>query len=109
MSSLDFIKSDDTSDVVFMDARAVEGDDAVARGVEQRFEDAGNVGVSNVKGFTKPAVPKASTCRSARHLSDDIEVFEGQDVDVEKGKKLVVHDKKKASAKKVVTTPVQGS
>ncbi|MFS8001239.1 hypothetical protein Hanom_Chr13g01188011 [Helianthus anomalus] len=36
-------------------------------------------------------------------------VSEGQDVDAEKEKKLVVHGKKKASAKKVVTTPVQGS
>ncbi|KAJ0600175.1 hypothetical protein HanIR_Chr03g0113571 [Helianthus annuus] len=122
--ALDFIKSDDTSDVAFTDAQAVEGDDVVARGVVQRFEDAGYVSVSNVKGFTKPAAPKASTCRSARRLlrsapqstssdpvelSDDIEASEGQDVDVEKEKKLVVHGKKKASAKKVVTTPVQGS
>ncbi|KAJ0548657.1 hypothetical protein HanIR_Chr08g0386221 [Helianthus annuus] len=124
MSALDLIKSDDTSDVAFTDAQAAEGDDAVARGVEQRFEDAGYVSVSNVKGFTKPATPKASTRRSARRLlrsapqstsfdpvelSDDIEASEGQDVDVEKKKKLVVHGKKKSSAKKVVTTPVQGS
>ncbi|KAF5760061.1 hypothetical protein HanXRQr2_Chr16g0748881 [Helianthus annuus] len=68
MSALDFIKSDETSDVVFADAQAAEGDDAVARGVEQRFEDAGYVSVSNVKGFTKPAVPKASTCRSTLRL-----------------------------------------
>ncbi|KAJ0454660.1 hypothetical protein HanIR_Chr15g0742641 [Helianthus annuus] len=32
MSALDFIKSDDTSDVVFTDAAAAEGDDAVVRG-----------------------------------------------------------------------------
>ncbi|KAM0052982.1 hypothetical protein Hdeb2414_s0007g00254731 [Helianthus debilis subsp. tardiflorus] len=124
MFALDFIKSDDTPDVVFADAQAAEGDDAVARGVEQRFEDASYVSVSNVKGFTKPVVPKASTRRSAHRLlrsalqstssdpvelSDDIEVSEGQDVDVEKEKKLVVHGKKKASTKKVVMTHVQGS
>ncbi|KAJ0747637.1 hypothetical protein HanOQP8_Chr05g0191891 [Helianthus annuus] len=39
MSALDFVKSDDTSDVVFTGAQAAEGDDAVARGSEQRFED----------------------------------------------------------------------
>ncbi|MFS7917937.1 hypothetical protein Hanom_Chr03g00195051 [Helianthus anomalus] len=66
MSALD--KSDDTSDVVFADAQAAEGDDVVARGVEQRFEDAGYVSVSNVKGFTKPAAPKASTRYSARRM-----------------------------------------
>ncbi|MFS7947917.1 hypothetical protein Hanom_Chr06g00553781 [Helianthus anomalus] len=99
MSALNFIKSDDTSDIVFADAQAAEGNDAVARGV-----------------FTIPVVPKASTRRSAHRLlrsapqstssdpvelSDDIEVSEGQDVDVEKEKKLVVHGKKKASTKKV--------
>ncbi|KAJ0809954.1 hypothetical protein HanPI659440_Chr01g0021141 [Helianthus annuus] len=98
MSSLDFIKSDNTSDVVFMDAQAAEGDDAVARGVEQRFEDTGYVSVSNVKGFSKPAAPKASTRRSTRRLlkgapqatssesvdlSDDIEAFEDQGVEVD--------------------------
>ncbi|MFS7952495.1 hypothetical protein Hanom_Chr07g00607601 [Helianthus anomalus] len=68
MSASDCIKSDDTSDVVFTDAQAAEGDDAVARGVEQRFEDTGYVSVSNVKCFTKPAVPMASTHRSAHCL-----------------------------------------
>ncbi|KAJ0490069.1 hypothetical protein HanHA300_Chr12g0451211 [Helianthus annuus] len=126
MSALDFIKSDDTSDVVFTDSQAVEGDDAVARGIAQRFEDAGYVSVSNVKGFSKPAAPKASTCQSTCRLlkgapqstssepvglSDDIEVSEDQgvDVDVEKEKKLVVHGKKKTPAKKVMATPVHGS
>ncbi|KAJ0741760.1 hypothetical protein HanOQP8_Chr06g0231731 [Helianthus annuus] len=37
MSALAFIKSDDTSDVVFMDAEATEGDDAVVHGAEHRF------------------------------------------------------------------------
>ncbi|KAM0041115.1 hypothetical protein Hdeb2414_s0011g00362521 [Helianthus debilis subsp. tardiflorus] len=74
-------------DVVFTDAQAVEGDDAVGRGSEHRFEDVGYVSVPNVKGF---AAPKALTRRSARRmlksaaqstssdpveLSDDIEVF----------------------------------
>ncbi|MFS7937238.1 hypothetical protein Hanom_Chr05g00425251 [Helianthus anomalus] len=122
MSAFDFVKSDNTSDVVFTDAQAAEGDDAVAKGSEQRFEDAGYVSVSNVKGFTKTAAPKGLTRRSARRLkgaaqsssdpvelSDDIEVSEGQGPDVEKRKNLVVVGKKKASGKKVVVTPVQGS
>ncbi|KAM0023985.1 hypothetical protein Hdeb2414_s0022g00610531 [Helianthus debilis subsp. tardiflorus] len=111
MSALDFVKSDDTSDVVFTDAQAVEGDDAVARGSEHRFEDVGYVSVPNVKGFTKTAAPKALTRRSARHmlksvaqstssdhveLSDDIEVSEGQGPDAEKENNLVVLGKKKA-------------
>ncbi|KAJ0433774.1 hypothetical protein HanPSC8_Chr17g0773081 [Helianthus annuus] len=124
MSVLDFVKSDDTSNVVFMDAQAAEGDDAVARGSEQRFEDVGYVSVPNVKGFTKTAAPKALTRRSARRmlksaaqstssdpveLSDDMEVFEGQCLDAEKEKYLLVLGKNKASSKMVVVTPVQGS
>ncbi|MFS8011835.1 hypothetical protein Hanom_Chr14g01313711 [Helianthus anomalus] len=77
-----------------------------------------------IYGFTKSAVPKASTRRSACRLLrsapqftssdpvdliDDIEVSEGQGVNVEKKKKLVVHSKKKASTKNAVVTPVQGS
>ncbi|MFS7945802.1 hypothetical protein Hanom_Chr06g00528441 [Helianthus anomalus] len=104
--------------------KAAEGDDAVARGVEQRFEDVGYVSDSNVKGFTKPVVPKASTRCSARRLlrsahqstssdpmdlSEDIEVSEAQGPDVDKDKNIVVHGKKKASCKKVTVTPVQGS
>ncbi|KAJ0804730.1 hypothetical protein HanPI659440_Chr02g0041501 [Helianthus annuus] len=122
MSALDFVKSDDTFDVVFTDAQAAEGDDALARGSKQRFEDAGYVSVSNAKGFTKAAAPKTLTRRFAHclksaaqsssdlvELSDDIEVSESQGPDVEKGKNLVVVGKKKASGKKVVVTPVQGS
>ncbi|KAJ0589521.1 hypothetical protein HanIR_Chr04g0187191 [Helianthus annuus] len=124
MSALDFVKSDDTSDVVFMDAQAAEGDDAVAWGSKHRFEDVGYVSVTNVKGFTKTAVPNALTRRSARRmlksaaqstscdpveLSDDIEVSEGQGPDAEKEKNLVVLGKKKALGKKVTVTPVQGS
>ncbi|KAJ0751729.1 hypothetical protein HanPI659440_Chr09g0316211 [Helianthus annuus] len=64
MSALDFIKSDDTSDVVFEDAEATEGDDAVFCGAEHRFEGSGYVNVHNVKGFTKATAYKASTRRS---------------------------------------------
>ncbi|KAJ0683600.1 hypothetical protein HanPI659440_Chr16g0660111 [Helianthus annuus] len=124
MSALDFVKSDDTSDVVFTDAQAAEGDDVVARGSEYRFEDVGYVSVPNVKGFTKTAAPNALTRWSARRmlksaaqstssdpveLSDDIEVSEGQCPDAEKEKNLVVLGKKKASGKKVAVTHVQGS
>ncbi|KAJ0626842.1 hypothetical protein HanHA89_Chr01g0018581 [Helianthus annuus] len=94
MSALDFIKSDDTSDVVFEDVPVIPDENAVVKGAEQRFEGTGYVGVSNVKV----------------ELSDDIEASKDQDVEavVEKEKKLVIHGKK-ASAKKVIATPVQGS
>ncbi|KAJ0743462.1 hypothetical protein HanPI659440_Chr10g0376061 [Helianthus annuus] len=124
MSALDFVKSDDTSDVVFMDAQAAEGNDAVARGSKQRFEDVGYVSVPNVKGFTKTAEPKAFTRRSARcmlksaaqstfsdpmEFSDDIEVSEGQGPDADKEKNLVVLGKKKASCTKVPSVKVEDS
>ncbi|KAJ0834511.1 hypothetical protein HanRHA438_Chr16g0744441 [Helianthus annuus] len=124
MSALDFIKSDDTSDVVYEDVPSVPDENVVVRTAEQRFDGSGYVSVSNVKGFSKPIVPKASTRRSTRRLkgvpqststepvelSDDIEASGDQGVEVgsEKEKKLVVHGKK-ASAKKVIATPVQGS
>ncbi|KAJ0601059.1 hypothetical protein HanIR_Chr03g0124091 [Helianthus annuus] len=124
MSALDFIKSDDTSDVAFEDVPIIPDENVVAKGAEQRFEGTGYVSVSNVKGFSKPIAPKASTRRSTRRLkgapqstftelvelSDDIEVSGDQGVEVgaEKEKKLVVHSKK-ASAKKVMATPIQGS
>ncbi|MFS7965216.1 hypothetical protein Hanom_Chr09g00759561 [Helianthus anomalus] len=60
----DFIMSDDTSDVVFRDAEATEGDDVVVCGAEHRFEGSGYVNVSNVKGIAKAAAYKASTSRS---------------------------------------------
>ncbi|KAJ0911961.1 hypothetical protein HanRHA438_Chr06g0268981 [Helianthus annuus] len=124
MSALDFIKSDDTSDVVFEDAPSVPGENVVVRTAEQRFEGGGYVSVSTVKGFSKPLAPKASTRRSTRRLkaapqststepvdlSDDIEESEDQGVEAgsEREGKLVVRDKKD-SARKVAATPVQGS
>ncbi|KAJ0438014.1 hypothetical protein HanHA300_Chr16g0609091 [Helianthus annuus] len=82
MSALDFIKSDDTSDVVF-----AEGEDAVVRGSEHRFEGSDYVSVPNVKGFVKVPASKQSTRRSTRRkgagqpsssetidLGDDLEV-----------------------------------
>ncbi|KAF5771870.1 hypothetical protein HanXRQr2_Chr13g0569951 [Helianthus annuus] len=99
----------------------------VVKGAEQRFEGAGYINVSNVKGFSKPVAPKASTRRSTRRLlkgapqststelvelSDDIEASKDQGVEVgtDKEKKLVIHGKKKKTpAKKVMGTPVQGS
>ncbi|KAJ0446160.1 hypothetical protein HanHA89_Chr17g0691261 [Helianthus annuus] len=121
MSALDFIKSDDTTDVVFGDVPIIPDENVVVKGAEQRFEGTGYVSVSNVKGFSKPLVPKTSTRRSTRRLkgapqststepvelSDDIEESGDQGVEAgsEKEKKLVVHGKK-ASAKKVAATPV---
>ncbi|KAJ0725850.1 hypothetical protein HanPI659440_Chr12g0463571 [Helianthus annuus] len=124
MSALDFIKSDDTSDVVFEDAPSVPGENVVVRTAEQRFEGTGYASVANVKGFTKSNAPKSSTRRSSRRLlkagpqststepvdlSDDIEVSEDQvEAGVEKDKELVVRGKK-VQSKKVVSTPVQES
>ncbi|KAJ0605302.1 hypothetical protein HanHA300_Chr02g0061511 [Helianthus annuus] len=103
MSALDFVKSDDTSDVAFTDVEAMAGDDAVVRGSEHRFEDIGYVNVSNVKGFTKTAAPKTSTRRFIRRM------LKGLGGDVEKEKNLVVIRKKKSGGKKAVVTSVQGS
>ncbi|KAJ0939102.1 hypothetical protein HanRHA438_Chr02g0057261 [Helianthus annuus] len=124
MSALDFIKSDDTSDVVFEDAPTVPGENVVVRTSEQRFEGSGYVSVANAKGFTKSNVPKPSTRRLSRRLlkatpqststepvdlSDDIEVSEDQaEAEVEKEKELVVRGKK-VRGKKGVATPVQES
>ncbi|KAJ0435754.1 hypothetical protein HanIR_Chr17g0896801 [Helianthus annuus] len=125
MSALDFIKSDDTSDVVFEDASSVPGENVVVRTAEQRFEGTGYASVANVKGFSKSNVPKSSTRRSSRRLlnagpqsistepvvlSDDIEVSEDQggEAGAEKDKELVVHGKK-VPGEKVVATPVQES
>ncbi|KAF5810088.1 hypothetical protein HanXRQr2_Chr04g0165291 [Helianthus annuus] len=124
MSALDFIKSDDTSDVVFEDAPTVPDENVVVRTSEQRFGGSGYVSVANVKGFTKSNVPKPSTRRLSRRLlkaapqststepvdlSDDIEASEDQaEVEAEKEKELVVHGKK-VRGKKGVATPVQGS
>ncbi|XP_035830170.1 uncharacterized protein LOC118479642 [Helianthus annuus] len=124
MSALDFIKSDDTSDVVFEDAPTVPGENVVVRTSEQRFEGSGYVSVANAKGFTKSNVPKPSTRRLSRRLlkaapqststepvdlSDDIEASEDQaEVEVEKEKELVVRGKK-VRGKKGVAAPVQES
>ncbi|KAJ0702085.1 hypothetical protein HanPI659440_Chr14g0525381 [Helianthus annuus] len=127
MSTLDFVKSDDTSDVVFGDVVATPGEDAVARGSEHRFEGSGYVSVPNVKGFMKVPSSKVSVRRSNRRLkgadqpsdseaidiSDDIEVSAEQVTEggVEKGKEkeLVVSGKKKKLVKKGATPAIQGS
>ncbi|KAJ0557575.1 hypothetical protein HanIR_Chr07g0326671 [Helianthus annuus] len=122
MSALDFIKSDDTSDVVFEDAPSVPGENVVVRTSEQRFEGTGYASVANVKGFTKSSAPKSSTRRSSRRLlkagpqststepvdlTDDIEFLEDQvEAGVEKDKALVIHGKKVRGKKAV---PVQES
>ncbi|MFS8026189.1 hypothetical protein Hanom_Chr16g01483951 [Helianthus anomalus] len=122
MSALDFIRVDYTSDVVFRDAEATEGDDVVVRGVEHRFEGSGYVNVLNVKGFTKATASKASTRRSTRRmlkgaeqlssfepvdLGDDIETSDDLEVRVERKLKknkelpLVVGKESKTTGKKV--------
>ncbi|KAL9997311.1 hypothetical protein Hdeb2414_s0634g00927601 [Helianthus debilis subsp. tardiflorus] len=78
MSALDFLKSDDTSDVVFVDAASAEGEDVVVRGAEHRFEGSGYVNVQDVKGFVKPPASKQSTRRSTRRKDvDDTKVSDG--------------------------------
>ncbi|MFS7985042.1 hypothetical protein Hanom_Chr11g00993691 [Helianthus anomalus] len=92
---LNFIKSDNTSDVVFTDAETTEGDDVVVRGVEHRFEGSTYVNVPNVMGFTKVVASKASTRRSTRRMLK---------AGVEGKKKelpLVVGKESKAAGKKV--------
>ncbi|KAM0031869.1 hypothetical protein Hdeb2414_s0017g00514161 [Helianthus debilis subsp. tardiflorus] len=96
MSALDFIKSDDTSDFVFTNAAATEGDDAVVRGVA--VSKASNRHSTRHKGAGQP--PSSETI----DLSDDVEVPEDVEVPVE-GKKgelsLVVGKDNKAVGKKV--------
>ncbi|KAM0061338.1 hypothetical protein Hdeb2414_s0004g00134761 [Helianthus debilis subsp. tardiflorus] len=87
--ALDFIKCDDTSDIVLGDTEAVEGEDAIAITTEGRLVPGGKyVNISNVKGFNKVSSSKPSTRHSSRRLrgpsqssatdlvdlSDDIEV-----------------------------------
>ncbi|MFS7996885.1 hypothetical protein Hanom_Chr12g01135161 [Helianthus anomalus] len=97
MSALDFVKSDDTSDVVFTDAEAAEGEDVVARGSEQRLEGSAYVSFPNIKGFTKVPVPKVSTRRSNRRLlkgadqpsgSEAIDISDHIEMSVEQGVKV---------------------
>ncbi|KAJ0693789.1 hypothetical protein HanPI659440_Chr15g0601271 [Helianthus annuus] len=88
MSALDFIKSDDTSDVVFADAASAECEDDVVRGSEHRFEGSGYVSVPNIKGFMKVAAAKQSTRRSTRRkgagqLSSSETIDLGDDLEVE--------------------------
>ncbi|KAJ0925624.1 hypothetical protein HanRHA438_Chr04g0161801 [Helianthus annuus] len=125
------IKSDDTTYVVLGDAEAIEGEDVVTR-TTKCMSDAGGkyVNVPNVKGFTKAGSSKPSTRRSSRRLlkgpndssdselvdhSDDIEVYDEQEVEAEgkskKGKELplVVGKKGKSEGKKVVVSSAKGS
>ncbi|MFS7955395.1 hypothetical protein Hanom_Chr07g00642111 [Helianthus anomalus] len=116
MSTLDFLKCDDTSDVVFVDAASTKGEDAVVRGAERRFEGSGYVTVPNVKGFVKAPASKQSTRRSTRRKGDGqasaSEIIDlGDELDVEDtevlhgGKKfelpLVAGKDAKAPGKKV--------
>ncbi|KAM0035641.1 hypothetical protein Hdeb2414_s0015g00448821 [Helianthus debilis subsp. tardiflorus] len=103
MSALDFIKPDDTSDIVLGDVETIDREDAITRTAEGRLVPGGKyVSVPNVKGFTKVSSSKPSTCRSSHRLkgpsqstatdhvdlSDDIEVSDdpGVEVDVKKDK-----------------------
>ncbi|KAJ0520631.1 hypothetical protein HanIR_Chr10g0461521 [Helianthus annuus] len=109
MSALEFIKSDDTSDVAFADVQDTPGENTVFKGSEQRFEGSGYVGVPDVKGFKKAIVPKvvrrsnrplntSSPPSTPEHvdLSDDIGVSVDHALDegVDKEKELVITGKK---------------
>ncbi|KAJ0734627.1 hypothetical protein HanPI659440_Chr11g0422281 [Helianthus annuus] len=117
---------DDTSDIVLGDTEAIEGEDAITRTAEGRLVPGGKyVNVPNVKGFTKVSSSKPSTCRSSHRLkgpgqsstvehvdlSDEIEYFEDQGIEVEGKKELaVVTGKKgKSSGKKAMVFVAGGS
>ena len=110
MPALDSIKSDDTSDVVFDEGPAIEGEDAVARFQGFRHEGGEYVNVPGGKGFSKPDSGKPSTRRLTRRqlkasgsgeaskpdpveISDEIEDSEEQGVEASK-QELVLVDKK---------------
>ncbi|MFS7964298.1 hypothetical protein Hanom_Chr08g00748521 [Helianthus anomalus] len=117
MSALEFIKSDDTSDVAFGDVQATPGENVVVKGLEQRFGGSGYVGVPDVKGFKKAIVPKVVRHSNRRlntscppstpehvDLSDDIGVSVDHDLDegVDKEKELVIVGKKPVGKRGVV-------
>ena len=117
MSALDFIKQDDASGVVFKDAEAAEGEDALTKYEKGRYDGTNYVAVPNVKGFTKTSSSKASTRRSSRRLlkaakpvdasealtvSDDIEeVDEEKDQTVDDTVADVIGEKGKGNKAKV--------
>ncbi|MFS7967305.1 hypothetical protein Hanom_Chr09g00784221 [Helianthus anomalus] len=111
MSALDFVKSDDTSDVTFTDAEAVVGDVVVVRGSEHRFEDAEYVSVPNVKGFTKTVAPKTLTRRSAQRMLNGARQSTSSDhVDLSDDiENLIVLGKNKSAGKKAMVASFQGS
>ncbi|KAJ0948956.1 hypothetical protein HanRHA438_Chr01g0033461 [Helianthus annuus] len=126
MSALDFIKLDDTSDVVLGDTEAIEGEDAITKTAEGRLFPGGGgyVSVPNVKVFTQVSSSKPSTRRSSRllkgsgqssaiehvGLSDEIEFSDDQGIEVEGKMELAVVTRKKGklSGKKVVVSVAGG-
>ncbi|KAM0003817.1 hypothetical protein Hdeb2414_s0007g00239901 [Helianthus debilis subsp. tardiflorus] len=109
MSALEFIKSDDTSDVAFGDFQATPSEYDVVKGPEQRFEVSSYVNVPDVKGFKKVVVPNVVRRSNRRlnisgppftlkhvDLSDNIGVSmdHGSDKGVDKENELVVAGKK---------------
>ncbi|MFS7996591.1 hypothetical protein Hanom_Chr12g01131721 [Helianthus anomalus] len=105
MSALEFIKSDDTSEVAFGDVQATSGENVVVKGSKQRFEGSGYVGVPDVKGFKKAIVPKvvrrlniSGPPSTPEHvdLSDDIGVSVDHSLDEgdDKEKEMVIAGKK---------------
>ncbi|KAJ0669138.1 hypothetical protein HanPI659440_Chr17g0697591 [Helianthus annuus] len=85
MSALDFMKSDDTSNVVFTDAQAAEGDDAVARGSEHRFEDGQGPDAEKEKnlivlGKKKASGKKITVTPIQGSSSKDVEVLSEDEV-----------------------------
>ncbi|KAJ0728249.1 hypothetical protein HanLR1_Chr07g0239451 [Helianthus annuus] len=106
MSALDFIKSDDTSDVVLGDTKAIEGEDAITRTAEGRLVPGGKyVNVPNVKGFTKVSSSKPSTRRSSRRLKGPRQWSAVEHVDLS----VMTGKKGKSSGKKAVVSVAGGS
>ncbi|KAM0039116.1 hypothetical protein Hdeb2414_s0012g00378311 [Helianthus debilis subsp. tardiflorus] len=98
MSALDFIKSDDTSDVAFDDVAATPGEDAAT---------ASKVSTLRSKRYLKGADQPFGS--EAIDVSDDTEASAEQAIDVSKGKEkeLIVSSKKKKL--KGSTPVIQGS
>ena len=115
MSALDFMMSDDTSDVVLKDVQASVDGNAVEKGKEGRFEGGDYASASFVKGFSKAPLPKSSTRQSSRKLlrsaatsssREPVEVSDDIHASDEVKKELEIAKKKKVAGKRTVSPTV---
>ncbi|MFS7907595.1 hypothetical protein Hanom_Chr01g00073181 [Helianthus anomalus] len=103
MSALDFIKLDDTSDVVLGDTEAIEGEVAITRTAEGRLVLGGTITRRSSRLLKGPGQSSA-----VEHvgLNDEIEFFKDQGIEVEGKMELAVVTGKKGklSGKKAVVS-----